>query len=34
MVSVFKAGLLGDNFQVDVPEVEEISDFLKNMNNT
>jgi CO dehydrogenase maturation factor len=34
MVSVFKAGLLGEKFQVDVPEVEEICGFLKNISST
>lgn len=31
MVSVFKAGLLGEKFQVDVPEVDLIASFLMEM---
>lgn len=34
IVSVFKAGLLGEKFQVDVPEVSEICTFLKKIDST
>ncbi|MBN2109497.1 MAG: P-loop NTPase [Methanosarcinaceae archaeon] len=32
--SIFKAGLLGEEFRINVPEIEELSGFLKNMQES